>query len=180
MAKVASGKRYAQALFELAQEQDKTEQWLAELQRVQEMLSDPAIALFFGEPRVPGERKLEAIGQIAGDADKLLANFLGLVVERGATAVLPRVIEEFGELLDESLGRIQATVTSAAAMNNEQQQQLKESLGAMLGKDVVFEVNEDPDLIGGMVVRVGDQIIDGSVRTKLEALRQRLDQGSLN
>ena len=179
MGKTASGKRYAEALFWLAQEQGKTEQWLEELGKVQEVLSDPTAMLFFSEPRVLADHKLAAINQISGDVDKLLANFLGLLVERSGTALLPKVIDAFGELLNESIGRVQATVTSATTVTNEQQQRLKESLSKMLDKDVVLDVNEDAEIIGGLVVRVGDQIIDGSVKTKLQSLRQRLGRESL-
>jgi F-type H+-transporting ATPase subunit delta len=179
VAKTASGKRYAEALFSLAQEQGKAEQWLEALGRVREVLSDPTAVLYFSEPRMLADRKLDAINQISGDVDKLLANFLGLLVERSGTALLPKVIDAFGELLNESIGRVQATVTSATTVTSEQEQRLKDSLSKMLDKDVVLDVNEDPEIIGGVVVRVGDQIIDGSVKTKLQALKQRLERESL-
>jgi F-type H+-transporting ATPase subunit delta len=90
------------------------------------------------------------------------------------------VIEAYGELLNQKLGRIKAEVTTATALSGDQQRKLSASLGASLQKEVLLDSNEDPEIIGGMVVRVGDQIIDGSVRTKLAAMKQQLAQGSLS
>jgi len=82
-------------------------------------------------------------------------------------------------LLNVMLGRVRAQVTTATPLSATQQKRLSDSLGASLQKNVVLETNEDPEIIGGVLVRVGDQIIDGSVRTKLAALKQQLAHGSL-
>ena len=89
------------------------------------------------------------------------------------------MVAAYGDLLNASLGRVQAQVTSSVPLSTVQRSRLQDSLKAMLNKDVVLETTEDPDIIGGVVVRVGDQIIDGSVRTRLEALKERLEHESL-
>ena len=174
MAKAPIAKRYAQALFSLAEAEGKQEAWLDDLAGVQEQMAEPSAALFFGEPRAPAERKQEIAARIAEGADPLVRNFLGLLTQRRATGSLPDVVREYRRLLNESLGRAQAVVTTAAPLSAEQRGRLAASLGAMLDKEVVLDEREDPEVIGGIVVRVGDQIIDGSARARLEGLRQSL------
>jgi F-type H+-transporting ATPase subunit delta len=109
----------------------------------------------------------------------MIGNLMGLLTSRLGTALLGAVVAEYEALLNVRLGRVSAVVTTAAPISDAQQQRLRESLGASLQKTVVLETREDPEIIGGMLVRVGDQIIDGSVRSKLLALKQRLAHESL-
>ncbi|MCY4581745.1 MAG: F0F1 ATP synthase subunit delta [Chloroflexi bacterium] len=179
MAKAPIAKRYAQALFSLAEAEGKQEAWLESLSDIAEGLSDPSAALFFNEPRIPAARKAEAAAQIAAGSDPLVRNFVGLVVQRRAVGSFRAVVNEYGRLLNESLGRVQASVASAVPLSAEQRTALTASLGAMLDKEVVLYVQDDQDIIGGIVVRVGDQIIDGSVRSRLNGLRQSLERQGL-
>ena len=179
MAKAPIAKRYAQALFSLAEAEGKQEAWLGSLSGIAEGLADPSAALFFNEPRIPAARKAEAAAQLAGDADPLVRNFVGLLVQRQAVGSFGAVASEYGRLLNESLGRVQASVTSAVPMSAEQRSALTASLGAMLDREVILDVQEDTDIIGGIVVRVGDQIMDGSVRSRLDGLRQSLERQGL-
>ena len=116
---------------------------------------------------------------VAEGQHELVVNFLGLLVERRATALFPAIVREYGALLHESQGRVQASVATAAPLSGEQQTRLAASLGAALDRSVALDVREAPEIIGGMVVRVGDQVIDGSVRSRLAALRRQLAHGSL-
>ena len=179
MAKAPIAKRYAQALFSLAETEGKQEAWLDSLSGIAEGLADPSAALFFNEPRIPAARKAEAAAQLAEGADPLVRNFVGLLVQRQAVGSFGAVVSEYGRLLNESLGRVQASVTSAVPISAEQRSTLTASLGAMLDKEVVLDVQEDSEIIGGIVVRVGDQIIDGSVRSRLSGLRQSLERQGL-
>ena len=179
MAKAPIAKRYAQALFSLAEGEGMQEAWLDSLSGLARDLADPSTVVFFTEPRVPAARKAEMAAQASSGADPLVRNFLGLLVERRAVVLLPAIVQEYGALLNESLGRVQATVTSAAPVSDEQQSRLIQSLGAMLDKQVVLDFRENPDIIGGIVVRVGDQVIDGSVRARLDSLQQSLERQSL-
>ena len=179
MAKAPTAKRYAQALFSIAGEQGKGEAWLDELGYARDALSEPTVYLYLGTPRVPIEDKQNAVTQLMEGHDPIVANLVGLLVSRQSSGLLGAIAGAYGELLNESLGRVQAAVTTASSMSSEQQGRLRETLGKMLSKEVVLEVSEDPEIIGGALVRVGDQVIDGSVRSRLVALRQRLERGSL-
>lgn len=180
MARASKAKRYAQALFSLAATEGKQETWLGSLLGIEQQLSDPTAMLFFGEPRISSERKADAAARVAESADPLVRNFVGLLVQKQAVGSLAAIVREYVRILDESLGRVQATVTSAVEVSSAQRERLTDSLSAMLNKEVILDINEDPGIIGGILVRVGDQVIDGSVRARLEGLRNRLERESLS
>ena len=179
MAKAATAKRYAQALFAIAAEQNATEGWLDELAQAQAALDDPTVRAYLDTPRVRTEEKLGVVTQLLEGREPMVASMVGLLTERHAVASLGAVTEAYGELLNQQLGRVHAEVTTATAISAEQQRTLSSALGASLGKEVVLDAREDSEIIGGIVVRVGDQIIDGSVRSKLAAMKRQLERGSL-
>jgi len=179
VAKAPTARRYAQALFALADEKNASEAWLDELREVKTALDDPTVALYLTTPRVPAEEKLAVATRLCEGRDPMIRNLLGLLASRQSTPLLGAVVAEYELLLNVRLGRVQAEVTTAAPISAAQQQRLRDSLGASLQKTVVLDPREDPEIIGGLVVRVGDQIIDGSVRSKLVALKQRLANESL-
>ncbi len=174
MAKAPIAKRYAQALFELAQAAGSEEEWLEGVLGVERQLADASAALFFADPRIPRERKAAVAAEASAGAGEMVGKFVGLLAQKQVVSALPSIVREYRGLLNESLGRAQATVTSAAALSSGQEERLAGALGAMLGKRVSLDAREDPGIIGGVVVRVGDQVIDGSVRARLEGLRQSL------
>ncbi len=174
-----TARRYAQALFELAQDQGTEEAWLAQLTQASDALRAPTVALYLSVPRVPMAGKHEAIDGLMEGADRLLTNAVSLLAERASLALLPAIVREYGLRLTESQGRAQARVTSAVALSDGQEGRLRGLLRDMLERDVVIEATVDPDIVGGVVVQVGDQIIDGSVRTRLEALKRQLERGRL-
>ena len=114
MAKAPMAKRYAQAIFSLAEAEGGREAWLDDLAAMQEQMAEPSVALYFREPRVPAERKQEAAARVAEGAHPLLRNFLGLLAQRRATGSLSAIVGEYRRLLNERLGRAQADVTTAA------------------------------------------------------------------
>lgn len=179
MAKAPTARRYAQALFAIAQEKGSTEAWLTDLRELTDALEESTVKTFMSTPRVRTEDKLGVVAQLTEGRDPMIANLVGLLVSRQGVGLLGRVTNEYGELLNVMLGRIRAEVTTATPLSTAQEKRLRDSLGASLGKDVILETRQDSNIIGGVLVRVGDQIIDGSVRTKLASLRQRLAHESL-
>lgn len=177
MARGPTARRYAQALFELAQQHGEAEQWLEHLRLAAERLNEPQAALYFSVPRVPMEDKLALVRQALSGAHPLVVNAVSLMTQRGAAGALPQVASAYGELLDESLGRARAGVTSAEDLSRAQRGKLSGLLETMLNKKIVLDAAVDPAVIGGVVVRVGDQVIDGSVRTRLHGLRRSLARG---
>ena len=115
MAKAPTAKRYAEALFELARARQAEDAWAEALSGARDVLSEPTAVLYFSEPRISRERKLEAVALLAEGYDRLIVNFLGLLVARQATSLLPDIVSAYGALLNESAGRIQASVVGPSA-----------------------------------------------------------------
>jgi F-type H+-transporting ATPase subunit delta len=120
-----------------------------------------------------------AVSDISKGLDPTIQKFLGVLVLKRATAILPQIVSEYRGLLDQSMGRIGASTVSASPVSAGQKARLEKTLSAMYGKSVIVDVRLDHGILGGLVVRVGDQVIDGSVRTRIDRLRQRLEKGTL-
>ena len=165
--------RYATALFDLAQEARTLDAVSASLATLRRALAESAdLRTLTTSPRL--DRKSAAAG-IAGVAatlglDKLTSDFLGVLAANRRLSSLLQIIRDFDALAARQRGETTATVTSAHELNAEQQAALKAKLRARLGRDVALDLNVDKDLLGGLVVRVGSQMIDSSLRTKLAAL----------
>lgn len=174
MAKGPTAKRYATALFQLAQAERKEQAWLDALRQAGALFAEPFVALFFSVPRVSREHKLDAVRQAFPQVERTLLNFLGLLALRQATPALPQITREYAALLNASQGRVQAVATSAVVLSAQQREQLRQQVGRMLEQDVVLETAQDPAIIGGVVVRIGDRVLDGSVRARLQGMRAAL------
>ncbi len=131
------------------------------------VLSSPAIEL---EKRVEVLRQVMTAAEIVPTASRLVE----LLLVRGRIALLPNVNEIFGALADERLNRVRAKVTTAAKMTDDQKSRLARALGAWIGRDVHVREKLDPDILGGVVAQLAGVVIDGSVRTRVERLREEL------
>ena len=174
-----SARRYAQALFELSREQNKEEVWLGELQRIQEIFSDEVVTQYLNVPQVPIGSTLSITAELLSDFDELLKKAIGLIVSRGSITALSEVVSEYSKLVDQRLGRTRAEVTSAVDLTKAQETKLLSLLKSMLGTEVMLSIKIKSEILGGMLIQIGDQIIDGSVKTRLESLRQELKRDAL-
>ena len=174
MGKGLSAKRFAQALFSLGRDQGASEAWLGQLRDAELALADKGITEFLRSPRVRLEEKTGMIRGAFTDCDKIILNTICLLISRQSLSILPEVVKEYSSILDLEAGRLQATVTSAVALGSAQSERLGVMLKQVFDAEVVLDVQEDPELIGGMVIKVGDQVIDGSVKTRLRQLRLQL------
>ena len=174
------GGRYATALFELA-EQDRTIATVEDsLARVRAALdqSDDFRALT-SSPLIGREaaaKALSAVAQAIG-VDAMTRNFLGVLAENRRLHELPAIIRSFRLLAARHRGEVSAEVTSAHPLDAEQVDQLKQSLRQRVGRDVTVDLSVDPALLGGLVVRIGSQMIDSSIRTRLNALAHVMKVG---
>lgn len=171
-----AAKRYAQAAFEIAREQGTLEEWEQDLQILSDALQDPAVSEFFESPAVPIEAKQQAIEKVLpGESQRYVRNLALLLLERGRLAQLPQVYQVFHDLVLEARGIAVADVTTAVPLSEAEEEQVRTQLAQMIGKTVEMRPHVDPEIIGGLVVRVDDTLIDGSVRTQLAELRQRME-----
>jgi F-type H+-transporting ATPase subunit delta len=173
---LASGaaKRYAQAVLSLAKERGTLDAWRDDLARLNELVSDPRAAQFFANPNVSEERKLGLVEQVLADAQAEARNLARLLVERGRLEIVPQLFAIYAEGLLAERGIAIAEVTTAEPLGAQEQALVRDRLARLVGKQVELRLKVDPSIIGGVVARVGDQLIDGSVVNQLRRLRARL------
>ncbi len=172
--------RYASALFALAAEQRQTGEVAAALKDVSEMIAEsPDLRQLVRSPVFSAEQQTKAFAAVlqkAGIAG-IAANFVRLVASKRRLFALPDMIRGYNQLYDAARGLTRAEVTSAAPLSDEQIAALKEQLrGKTSGQDVEVSVKVDPALIGGLVVKLGSRMVDGSLRTKLNAIRNAMKE----
>ena len=167
---------YAQALFAVAEAEGALEQVEDELYRfgkAAEASTDLRDALT--DPALPAERKRGVLHELLGDrANPHTVNLLAFIVEQGRARDLSRIVNALAEVAAERRRRTVAEVRTAVPLDEDQRERLVEALSRATGKDVELKVLVDPNVIGGVVARVGDQVFDGSVRRKLELAREQL------
>jgi F-type H+-transporting ATPase subunit delta len=165
--------RYATALFELAQESKSVEAVERSLDTVRAAIAEvPELRRLIGNPlvsRVAAERAVEAAaGQM--DIDSITRRFLGVLAANRRLRELPAITRAFRQLAANWRGETSAEVTSAHPLTDDQVSELKQQLRSRVGRDVSVQLAVDPQLLGGLVVRIGSQMIDSSIRTRLNAL----------
>jgi len=170
-------KRYAKALEEAAAEADALEAVSTELERLATLWhQDPAIAAFFGNPGILLKDKA---GTLRGLSQRmalspLVARFLDLLLSRHRMQALPAMARLYRDLMNRRLGRVQAAVRTAVPLAPDLQEGLRRRLAQVLGRTVLLEPHVDPAILGGIVVQVDSTVYDGSLRTQLKQLRERL------
>jgi len=166
---------YATALFEAALGQGKLEVVRDELaQIVQAEAEVPELRELLRNPQLDPRARAAAIGDVLGDADELLRNFLLVLADKGRTGQLEEIAREFERLVAEHEGVVHAELTTAVELSDEETTKLLGQIEQASGRKVEATRRVDPDLIGGIVLQVGSHRLDASVRGRLEGLRRRL------
>jgi F-type H+-transporting ATPase subunit delta len=167
--------RYALALFELANEQKKLETVGKDLAAVKQALGESDVfRALTTSPLVGRDEAMRAVAATAAamKLDTVTANFLGVLARNRRLAQLPAVIRAFNQLAARHRGEITAEVTSAHALDAGQVDAIRQNLRSRMGRDIAVDLSVDPAILGGLVVKIGSQMIDGSIRTKLNNLAQ--------
>jgi F-type H+-transporting ATPase subunit delta len=173
-------RRYAEAAFQLAERDGNVEQWLEQLNAIGDALRDPAVVRRLEDPQVAlAERQATVIDSLGKNAIVQVRNLVGLVVRRGRLDAMPDIAREFGRLYNRREGIVEATATSAMELDEREVAALRARLEQFTSGKVQLDLKVDPSLLGGVQVRLGDLLIDGSVRGRLERLRGRLASGAL-
>lgn len=174
MATSTIARRYAEAYFGLAEQADDLPGWREGVARAVDVLSRPDVALILQNPRLSlAERTRFALEILDGLAEPA-RNLVRLLVERKRIRILADVLEHYDVLVDRASGVIRADITTAIPVDAALEKSITTTLRERLGADVQTVVHQDPALIGGLVIRVGDRVIDGSVRTRLQQLQASL------
>lgn len=166
---------YARAAFEAAREEDRLERWGRNLEIAAAVAATPEVHALAGNPRVERERLLSLFTDVGGeDFDEHFANFLRVLAANDRLELLPEIAAQFEHHRREAEGRIRVHVVSAMSMSDEETRKLGERLKDRFGREVELEVEVDESLIGGAVIHAGDQVIDGSVKGRLEQLGRQM------
>jgi F-type H+-transporting ATPase subunit delta len=172
--------RYAEAAFEIAERDGTVDAWLEQLSNAAVAVSEPGVVRRLEDPNVPLEARLEALRSAIGTGMlPQMGNMLALVLRRRRVERLPGIAREFRRLYNRRAGIVEATATSAAELDSTELAALRTRLEQMTGGRIELETHVDPALLGGIQVRLGDTLIDGSVRGRLERLRNQLAAGTL-
>ncbi|MCI1985391.1 MAG: F0F1 ATP synthase subunit delta [Lactobacillus sp.] len=168
--------RYARALFEAAQDTDQLDNVHTELDALREILTQNAGLLpTLTAVTVSQENKQALVDTLKQGASSLVANLVQVSFEYGRIAALPAIIADFEQRYADSIGQLDATITTAVELNATQQQALSQAIAARFGaKQVQLTTTIDPSVLGGVMVQTRTAVIDGTVRTRLAKLRAQL------
>ena len=170
--------RYAQAVFSLGKERGTLDVWQNDLNELATLTGDSRVSSYLSNPSITADTKLATLeASLPSTVQPELRNLAKLLVVRGRTNLIPQIREIFEDQVRAERGITVAQVTTAEPLTADEEALVREKLASITGNTIEITSTIDPDIIGGIVVRIGDQVIDGSVRNKLERMRTRLVAG---
>ena len=168
-------RNYAETLFELGEQSGNTEQYVDLIDAVAAAVEQtPTIQAALMSPKVPKSEKSRLLGAALRNTPREFVLFLQALVKRGRQQILREIATEYLALLDQKLDRVRAGVTLARSPDERLKRQIQEMLSRQLGKQVLPAFTVEPEILGGTIVRVGDRVLDGSVRRLMVKLRRQL------
>ncbi len=174
MVRRAYAKRYSQAVFQIAVERGEPDKWQSDLRRIAALGENAAFVALLESPKVHPDDKVRLLSEQLGDISPLALNLVCLLVAKGRLRMVDEIADEYQRLLDSYHGIERAEVITAVPLDDEDKLRLAERLGAVVGKKVVIKPEVDSSLIGGIIARIGGKLLDGSTRSRLEALKREL------
>ena len=174
MAKQLSGKRYAQAIFDLAMENNQVEPWGEDLAVVAEAFADPEFSALLKHADMPAADKLNATASVLANINPLVRNLVDLLVSKNSVDSIAGVYAGYTELLDRHLERQRVEITTAVVLDDAETERIGSFVSELIHREVVLTTKVDESIIGGLVIQIGDRLLDGSTKARLDALRNRL------
>ena len=168
----AAAKRYARAVFELAESEGQVGEWGRRLGQVSAVLSDPEVARALTNPTIATEQRMAIVSDLFDGSEA--TNLAKLLIESDRVRDVGAIADEFQRLADEAAGRVRATVTTAVELSSNDRDRVAEELSKRLGREIHLDVLVDPAILGGLKLQYGDRLVDASVATRLQQLRRRL------
>ncbi len=169
-----SVKRFAQAAYEVAAAHNALDRWDKDLADAEVVLSNADFAALVEAPQIPLNVKLEGVRTLLRDVSPQVRNFVSLLVAKRHTRRFASIRREFSRLADEKRGVARADVVTAVPLEPDRRRAVEQALAQVVGKKIVMSERIDPAVLGGVLARVGDRLIDGSTRTRLHELRNSL------
>lgn len=169
-----TARRYAEAAFDVATEDGDVAAWLRDLDRASEMMQQSEVAGFFKDPNVAEGNKVEAVDRTFRDVNPHVRNLLRMLTVLNRLNLLPGIVTELRDLDRAARGVVEAFVTVARPITDTESADIAQRLGKATGKTIEIHVQVDASILGGIVVRLGDRLIDASVKGRLDRLRSDL------
>jgi F-type H+-transporting ATPase subunit delta len=170
---------YARSLLQAALEHGKLDELREQLGQFADALNqNRELAVFFFSPYFSTAEKRQALDTLLDGADELFINFLALLIENHRMPVIFRIRDEYERLWDEENRTLPVEITSAIALDEATTASLGKTIGERAGRKVTLAARVDPDILGGIIIRVGNSILDASIRNRLEQLRRHVAQGA--
>ncbi len=170
----AAARRYARAIFELARDDGQFEEWAVRIAAVRDVLSVPEVRAVLMNPTISRQERQAAVSAFLEGAAPESVSLAKLLVGAGRVDEIAAIEEEYSRLVDEAEGRVRATATTAVELSPNDRDGLARSLSKRLGREVRLSVAVDSAIIGGLVLRFGDHVIDAGLATRLQQLRRKL------
>ncbi len=177
---MASGaaRRYAQAVFQLGKENGTLERWSEDLAVLSSIANEPQLLEYLLSPNHSEDEKVALTDRALAEGQPEARTLARMLIQRRRVKIISDIADAFTELLLEERGIAIADVTTAVALDAESEKRLKDQLGTIVGRTIELRTHVDPSIIGGIVARVGDTLIDGSISNRLRRLHERLAVGA--
>ena len=169
-----SARRYSQAAFSIASEKDEIDKWLSEMKDATAILSDNDCIAFFDAEQIPIDVKLDGVKKLFSKNMGLIQNLISLMVTRKDISKFLEVSNIFISMADEYKGIVKVDITTAVPIAKENIKKITKKIENIENKKVVIKKNIDKNILGGIVIRIGDKLIDGSTKNKINLLSEQL------
>jgi F-type H+-transporting ATPase subunit delta len=170
----SAARRYAEAVFELAKEEDRLDGWDRDLAHMARAFTNGDEALWLQNPEIPLTDKEALLDELLADTSEEARNLAKLLAGRGRGYLAPQILAAYRRDVEQERGIAHAQVTTAVPLSAQEQTAIHDRLVRVTGQQVTMELDVDPTIIGGIIVRIGDKLIDGSARARLIELKHRL------
>ena len=177
MAGKANPRRYAQAIFEIAQENKEFDKWQSDLRKMAAAVNTDSLLAALESPGISIQDKTRFLKQRMSGISPLALNLALLLISQSRIGIIQSITAEYENMLNESRGIQSAAVITAVPLDENDKTKLKAQLGALTGRQIEMKTEVDPGILGGVVARVGGKLLDGSTRSKLAALKRQLESG---
>ena len=174
MAQQLSGQRYAQAIFELALENNLAEQWGEDLALAAEAFQDADFTTLMKHADMSAVGKLAATETVLAGIDTTVRNLVDLLVSKNSVDSITGVYSGYTALLDQHLGRQRVEITTAVALESAETDRIYSFVSSLVQQEVVLTTKVDESILGGLVIQIGDRLLDGSTKARLDGLRNSL------
>jgi F-type H+-transporting ATPase subunit delta len=170
-------RRYARAVFEIAQENNELDKWQSDLQRLAVAAGDASFLAVMESPKIRNADKARLLREILRGIGPLTVNLVLLLIDKSSAGLIGEIAAEYKVLLDTQRGIQEADVITAIPLDDNDKERLKEHLSSLTSMKIELKTAVDPGILGGFVARVGGRLLDGSTRSKLAALKKVLEGG---